>query len=71
MTKQEEVTLKLTAGRKFVFETKPVILSKLGKVKPKNKKQAFRLDFIRSLVEEACSVANLEELLQQVNYHTP
>lgn len=66
MTKQEEVALKLAAGRKFDFEIKPAILSKLDKVKTKNKKQFFRLDFIRSLVEESCSVANLEEILQQV-----
>ena len=66
MTKQEEVALKLATGRKFDFEIKPAILSKLDKVKAKNKKQVFRLDFVRSLVEESCSVANLEDLLQQI-----
>ena len=39
MTKQEEVALKLAAGRKFDFEIKPAILSKLDKVKTKNKKK--------------------------------
>lgn len=41
MTKQEEVALKLTAGRKFDFEIKPAILSKLDKVKTKKQETGF------------------------------
>lgn len=69
MTKQEEVAIKLAKGRKFNFEIKPSILNYLDNVSCNNKTEDMELAFIRALVEESCSVANLEVLLDQIEGH--
>ena len=66
MTKQEEVAMKLAKGRKFDFETKPNILNYLDNVSCSNNTEDMELALIRALVEESCSVANLEVLLEQI-----
>ena len=69
MTKQEEVAMKLAKGRKFDFEIKPNILNYLDNISCNNNTEDMELAFIRALVEESCSVANLEELLDQIEGH--
>lgn len=69
MTKQEEVAMKLAKGRKFDFETKPNVLNYLDNISCSNNTEDMELAFIRALVEESCSVANLEELLDQIEGH--
>lgn len=74
MTKQEEVMMKLTKGRKFDFEIKPSIIKyldniSLDNVSCNNNAEEMELAFIRALVEESCSVANLEVLLEQIEGH--
>ena len=69
MIKQEEVAIKLAKGRKFNFEIKPSILNYLDNVSCNNKTEDMELAFIRALVEESCSVANLEVLLDQIEGH--
>lgn len=66
MTKQEEVAMKLSKGRKFDFEIKPNILNYLDSINCNNNTEDMELAFIRALVEESCSVANLEVLLEQI-----
>lgn len=66
MTKQEEVAQKLAMGRKFNLEIKPTILKALRNVHVKNEEQTLSLDFLYSLVEESCSMSNLEELLKPI-----
>lgn len=66
MTKQEEVAMKLAKGRKFDFEIKPNVLNYLDNVSCSNNTEDMELAFIRALVEESCSVANLEVLLEQI-----
>lgn len=66
MTKQEEVAMKLAKGRKFDFEIKPDILNYLDNISCNNNTEDMELAFIRALVEESCSVANLEVLLEQI-----
>lgn len=66
MTKQEEVAMKLAKGRKFDFETKPNVLNYLDNISCSNNTEDMELAFIRALVEESCSVANLEVLLEQI-----
>lgn len=66
MTKQEEVAMKLSKGRKFDFEIKPNILNYLDNISCDNNTEDMELAFIRALVEESCSVANLEVLLEQI-----
>ena len=69
MTKQEEVAMKLTKGRKFDFEIKPNVLNYLDNVSCSNNTEDVELAFIKALVEESCSVANLEVLLEQIKGH--
>ena len=69
MTKQEEVAMKLAKGRKFNFEIKPSILGYLDNISCNNNTEDMELAFIRALVEESCSVANLEVLLDQIDGH--
>lgn len=69
MTKQEEVMMKLTKGRKFDFEIKPSIIKYLDNISCNNNAEEMELAFIRALVEESCSVANLEVLLEQIEGH--
>lgn len=69
MTKQEEVMMKLTKGRKFDFEIKPNVLNYLDNVSCSNNTEDMELAFIRALVEESCSIANLEVLLDQIEGH--
>ena len=69
MTKQEEVAIKLAKGRKFNFEIKPSILGYLDNIRSNNNTEDMELAFIRALVEESCSVANLEVLLEQIEGH--
>ena len=66
MTKQEEVAMKLTKGRKFNFEIKPSILNYLDNISCNNNTEDMELAFIRALVHESCSVANLEVLLEHI-----
>lgn len=69
MNRQEEVAMKLAKGRKFDFETKPNILNYLDNVSCNNNTEDMELAFIKALVEESCSVANLEVLLEQIKGH--
>lgn len=69
MNRQEEVAMKLAKGRKFDFETKPNILNYLDNVSCNNNTEDMELAFIKALVEESCSVANLELLLEQIEGH--
>lgn len=69
MTKQEEVAMKLSKGRKFDFEIKPNILNYLDNISCDNNTEDMELAFIRALVEESCYVANLEVLLEQIEGH--
>ena len=69
MTKQEEVAMKLANGRKFNFEIKPSVLVYLDNISCNNNTEDMELAFIRALVEESCSVANLEALLEQIEGH--
>lgn len=69
MTRQEEVAMKLAKGRKFDFEIKPNILNYLDNIKCNDNTEDMELVFIRALVEESCSVANLEVLLEQIEGH--
>lgn len=69
MTKQEEVAMKLAKGRKFDFEIKPSIINYLDNISCNNNTEDMELAFIRALVHESCSVANLEELLDQIEGH--
>lgn len=69
MTKQEEVAMKLAKGGKFDFEIKPSILNYLDNISCNNNAEDMELAFIRALVHESCSVANLEELLDQIEGH--
>ena len=69
MNRQEEVAMKLAKGRKFDFEIKPNILNYLDNVSCNNNTEDVELAFIRALVEESCSVANLEVLLEQIEGH--
>lgn len=69
MTKQEEVAMKLAKGRKFDFEIKPSIIKYLDNISCNNNAEEMELAFIRALVEESCSVANLEVLLEQIEGH--
>lgn len=69
MTKQEEVAMKLAKGRKFNFEIKPNILNYLDSINCNNNTEDMELAFIRALVHESCSVANLEVLLDQIEGH--
>lgn len=69
MNKQEEVAMKLAKGRKLDFEIKPNVLNYLDNVSCSNNTEDVELAFIRALVEESCSVANLEVLLGQIEGH--
>lgn len=69
MNRQEEVAMKLAKGRKFDFETKPSIIKYLDNISCNNNAEEMELAFIRALVEESCSVANLEVLLEQIEGH--
>lgn len=69
MNRQEEVAMKLAKGRKFDFEIKPNVLNYLDNVSCSNNTEDVELAFIRALVEESCSVANLEVLLEQIEGH--
>ena len=69
MNRQEEVAMKLAKGRKFDFKIKPNILNYLDNVSCSNNTEDMELAFIRALVEESCSVANLELLLDQIEGH--
>lgn len=69
MTRQEEVAMKLAKGRKFDFKIKPNILNYLDSINCNNNTEDIELAFIRALVEESCSVANLEVLLEQIEGH--
>lgn len=69
MNRQEEIAMKLAKGRKFDFETKPNILNYLDNVSCNNNTEDMELAFIKALVEESCSVANLEVLLEQIKGH--